>query len=143
MNHVFSMTNLGLLSQFWGIKIYLSYIGIKVHQSKYDSYLLNCSIPLKPQRHYAWKRGKVCLFHCYYQRSQSCQCNIFTWYFNEACQIKFNIVKTTHIVKQSFDNLYPSSSSEPKHAVYIQFTRFSIDSITNMNIMLSRVHMIN
>ena len=41
MNHVFSMTDLGLLSQFWGLKIYISYIGIKLHQSKYDSYLLN------------------------------------------------------------------------------------------------------
>ena len=31
MNHSFSMTNLGLLSQFLGLKIYQSQHGIKVH----------------------------------------------------------------------------------------------------------------
>ena len=41
MNHAFSMTDLGLLSQFWGLEISQSNIGIKVHQSKYVSYLLN------------------------------------------------------------------------------------------------------
>ena len=41
MNHAFSMTNLGLLSQFFGVDISQSDIGIKVHKSKYASYLLN------------------------------------------------------------------------------------------------------
>ena len=35
MNHAFSMTDLGLLSQFLGLKIAQSQHGIKVHQSKY------------------------------------------------------------------------------------------------------------
>ena len=41
MNHAFSMTDLGLLSQFLGLKIAQSQHGIKVHQSKYALYLLN------------------------------------------------------------------------------------------------------
>ena len=41
MNHAFSMTDLGLLSQFLGLEISQSDIGIKVHQSKYYSYMLN------------------------------------------------------------------------------------------------------
>ena len=41
MNHAFSMTNLGLLSQFLVLEIAQSQHGIKVHQSKYDLYLLN------------------------------------------------------------------------------------------------------
>ena len=40
MNHAFSMTYLGLLSQFLGVKIYQSQHGINVHHSKYDSYFL-------------------------------------------------------------------------------------------------------
>ena len=40
MNHVFSMIDLGLLSQFLGLEIAQSQLGIKVHQSKYDSYFL-------------------------------------------------------------------------------------------------------
>ena len=36
MNHAFSMTNLGLLSQFLGLKIAQTKHGIKVHQSKYS-----------------------------------------------------------------------------------------------------------
>ena len=52
----------------------------------------------------------------------------FTWNFNEACPIKFDHVKTTRIVKKSFDNLHPSSSSETKHAIYIQFIMIPIDS---------------
>ena len=40
MNHAFSMTNLGLLSQFLGLEIAQSQHGIKVHQSKYASYFL-------------------------------------------------------------------------------------------------------
>ena len=40
MNHAFSMTDLGLLSQLFGIEISQSDLGIKVHQSKYDSYIL-------------------------------------------------------------------------------------------------------
>ena len=40
MNHAFSMNDLGLLSQFFGIEISQSDIGIKVHQSKYASNLL-------------------------------------------------------------------------------------------------------
>ena len=36
MNHAFSMTDLGLLSQFLGLEIAQSQHGIKVHQSKYD-----------------------------------------------------------------------------------------------------------
>ena len=35
MNHAFSMTDLGLLSQFLGLEISQSQHGIKVHQSKY------------------------------------------------------------------------------------------------------------
>ena len=35
------MTYLGLLSQFLGLKVSQSYLGIKVHQSKYASYLIN------------------------------------------------------------------------------------------------------
>ena len=35
MNHAFSMTDLGLLSQFLGLKIAQTKHGIKVHQSKY------------------------------------------------------------------------------------------------------------
>ena len=35
MNHAFSITNLGLLSQFLGLKIAQYQHGIKVHQSKY------------------------------------------------------------------------------------------------------------
>ena len=41
LNHDFSMTNLGLLSQFLGLEISQSYIGIKVPQSNYDICLLN------------------------------------------------------------------------------------------------------
>ena len=41
MNHAFSMTDLGLLSQFLGIEIDQSQHGIKVHQSNYASYILN------------------------------------------------------------------------------------------------------
>ena len=41
MNHAFSMTDLGLLSQFLGLEILQSQHGIKVHQSKYDLYFLN------------------------------------------------------------------------------------------------------
>ena len=41
MNHAFSMTYLGLLSQFLGLEISQSSLGIKVHQSKYASDLLN------------------------------------------------------------------------------------------------------
>ena len=41
MNHAFSMTNLGLLSQFLGLKIAQSQNGIKVHQSKYALYFMN------------------------------------------------------------------------------------------------------
>ena len=40
MNHAFSMTDLGLLSQFLGFDISQSDIGIKVHQSKYALDLL-------------------------------------------------------------------------------------------------------
>ena len=40
MNHAFSMTDLGLLSQFLGLEIAQSQHGIKVHRSKYDSYFL-------------------------------------------------------------------------------------------------------
>ena len=41
MNHAFSMTNLGLLSQFLGLEIAQTKHGIKVHQSKYALDLLN------------------------------------------------------------------------------------------------------
>ena len=41
MNHAFSMTVLGLLSQFLGLKIAQSQHGIKLNQSKYDLDLLN------------------------------------------------------------------------------------------------------
>ena len=41
MNHAFSMTDLGLLSQFLGLKIAQSQHGIKLHQSKYALDLLN------------------------------------------------------------------------------------------------------
>ena len=41
MNHAFSMTYLGLLSQFLGLTISQSDLGIKVHQSKYASELVN------------------------------------------------------------------------------------------------------
>ena len=41
MNRAFSMTNLGLLSQFLGLKIAQSKHGIKAHQSKYDLDFLN------------------------------------------------------------------------------------------------------
>ena len=41
LNHAFSMTDLGLLSQLLGLKISQSSQVMKVHQSKYDSYLLN------------------------------------------------------------------------------------------------------
>ena len=41
MNHAFSMTDLGLLSQFLGLEIAQTKDGIKVHQSKYALDLLN------------------------------------------------------------------------------------------------------
>ena len=41
MNHAFSMTNLGLLSQFLGLEIAQSQHEIKFHQYKYTLYLLN------------------------------------------------------------------------------------------------------
>ena len=41
MNHAFSMTDLGFLSQFLGLEIVQSQHGIKVHQSKYALDLLN------------------------------------------------------------------------------------------------------
>ena len=41
MNHAFSMTNLGLLSQLLGLEIAQSQHGIKVHQSKYALYLMS------------------------------------------------------------------------------------------------------
>ena len=40
MNHAFSMTDLGLLSQFLGLEISQSDIGIKVHHYKYALDLL-------------------------------------------------------------------------------------------------------
>ena len=40
MNHVFSMTDLGLLSQFLGLEIAQSQHGIKVHYPKYALDLL-------------------------------------------------------------------------------------------------------
>ena len=40
MNQAFSMTNLGLLSQFLGLEIAQNKAGIKVHQSKYALELL-------------------------------------------------------------------------------------------------------
>ena len=40
MNHVFSMIDLGLLSQFLGLEISQSYIGINLHNSKYASEIL-------------------------------------------------------------------------------------------------------
>ena len=40
MNHAFSMTYLGLLSQFLGLEIAQSQHGIKFHWSKYDSNFL-------------------------------------------------------------------------------------------------------
>ena len=43
MNHAFSMTNLGLLSQFLGLETAQSQHGIKVHQSKYDLDFLTSS----------------------------------------------------------------------------------------------------
>ena len=45
MNHAFSMTDLGLLSQFLGLEIAQSQHGIKVHHSKYASnFLTNFSM---------------------------------------------------------------------------------------------------
>ena len=41
MNHAFSMTDLGLLSQFLGLEISQTKHGIKLHQSKYALDLLN------------------------------------------------------------------------------------------------------
>ena len=41
MDHTFSMTDLGLLSQFLGLKIDQSQHGIKVHHSKYALEFLN------------------------------------------------------------------------------------------------------
>ena len=41
MNHAFSMTDLGLLSQFLGLEIAQSQHGLKLHQSKYALDLLN------------------------------------------------------------------------------------------------------
>ena len=41
MNHAFSMTDLGLLSQFLGLNITQNKEGIKIHQSKYALDLLN------------------------------------------------------------------------------------------------------
>ena len=41
MNHAFSMTNLGLLSQFLGLEIAQTKEGFKLHQSKYALYFLN------------------------------------------------------------------------------------------------------
>ena len=41
MNHAFSMTNLGLLSQFLGLEIAQSQHGIKGHHSKYALHFLN------------------------------------------------------------------------------------------------------
>ena len=41
MNHAFSMTNLGLLSQFLGLEIGQYQHGIKVYQYKYDLHFLN------------------------------------------------------------------------------------------------------
>ena len=41
MNHAFSMTDLGLLSQFLGLKIAQTKEGIKLHQSKYALDFLN------------------------------------------------------------------------------------------------------
>ena len=40
MKHAFSITDLGLLSQFLGLEIYQSDLGIKVNQSNYASDLL-------------------------------------------------------------------------------------------------------
>ena len=41
MNQAFSMTDLGLLSQFMGLEIAQTKAGIKVHQSKYALDFLN------------------------------------------------------------------------------------------------------
>ena len=41
MNHAFSMTDLGLLSQLLGLEIAQSQHGIKIHQYKYALYFLN------------------------------------------------------------------------------------------------------
>ena len=40
LNHAFSMTDLGLLSQFLGLELSQLDLGIKLHQSKYYLYLL-------------------------------------------------------------------------------------------------------
>ena len=47
----------------------------------------------------------------------------FTWHFNEACPIKFVNVK------QSFDNLHPSSFTKSNHVICIQYTKIAIDNV--------------
>ena len=53
MNHAFSMTDLGSLSQFWGLEISQSDLIIKVHNSKHYSFLLkNFKMKdLNPRKH--------------------------------------------------------------------------------------------
>ena len=41
MNHAFSIADLGLLNQFWGLEIAQTKHGIKLHHSKYALYSLN------------------------------------------------------------------------------------------------------
>ena len=61
----------------------------------------------------------------------------FTRNFNEVCPIKFDNVK------QSLDNLHPPSSTEPKHAIFIQVTKVVIYNINQrMLIMPFSIHMI-
>ena len=47
----------------------------------------------------------------------------FTWHFNVACPIKFLNIK------QSFDNLHPSSSTKSNHVICIQYTKIPIDNV--------------
>ena len=63
----------------------------------------------------------------------------FKWYISNP------ICKCQRIVKQSSDNLHPSSPTEIKqikHAIWIQFTKIVIDNINNMLSMLSSLHII-
>ena len=88
-----------------------------------------CNIPLIPACHYMWKGVNFYFFSLLLRKESIMLVSNFTWHFNEVCPIKFDNVKTTRIVKKSSNNLHPSSSSEIKHAIYIQFTKISIGNI--------------
>jgi len=68
-------------------------------------------------------------FRCYYKWVS----HVTGWFLMEFKWYMSNpICKCQCIVKQSSGDLHPSSPTEIKHAIWIQFTKIAIDNINNM-----------